>query len=111
MLIRCFSADHFAGAAPPRVSEEAREHATQAVGEVDGRMLPPRHVDRPPPEEWFTNDLHYRKKKRLEVLAEGRLATHQSAESLAVRLWKINATRVRAKPSPATREERKYASA
>ncbi len=264
MLIRCFSADHFAGAAPPRVSEEAREHATQAVGEVDGRMLPPRHVDRPPYEEWFANDLvsreespeatvvtsisivsenekvtrrysdrpivvartqissgrllencvrfierrpidedlflqdldrftgqnhhpfdviggfgtglqvfehddilpydfgerkepngllasvppkrelvdeeviarqqgvlhasgrdlhrlsqegsneknhHYRKKKRFEVLAEGRLAAHQSAESLAVRLWKINATRVRAKPSPATREERKYASA
>ncbi len=263
MLIRSFSADHFAGAAPPRVSEEAREHAPQAVGETEWRILSPCHVDRPPYEEWFANDLvsseespeativtsipivsenekvsprygdrpivvartqsssgwffenrirfiergpidedlffqdldsftgqshhpldvvggsgsglpvlehddilpcdfgerkepngllasvppkrelvdeevvarqqgvlhapgrnlhrlsqegsneenyHYREKKRLEVLAEGRLATHQSAESLAGHPSEINATRVRARPSPATREERKYAS-
>lgn len=57
MLIRCFLADHFAGAAPPRVSEEAREYAAQAVGEADGRMLSPGHVYRPPHKEWFANDL------------------------------------------------------
>lgn len=263
MSVRCFSADDFAGAAPPRISEEAREHATQVIGEADGGRLPPCHVDRPPYEEWLANDLisreespeatvitsipiisenkkmtrryggrpvvvartqissgrlfenrirliewrpidenlflqdldgftgqshdpfdvvggfgsgfpvlehddippgdfgegkvpngllasippkrelideeviarqqgvlhasgrdlhrlpqegsnekndHYREKKRLEVLAECRLAAHQSAESLAVRPWKINAPRTRANASPDTREEHNYAS-
>ena len=56
MWIGCFSADDFAGAPPPRVSEKAREHATQAVGEADGRMLAPCHVNRPPNKERFAYD-------------------------------------------------------